>query len=188
MLNKMTDSKKNERLNSIIESRLVEMSNSIKVPKKLLIRKGRSIYGEKFYYTDSTCFKNRFRFSYYIERYSKNVIINIVEYEYEANEFYFEGTKAFDEFINTISLLLIQLKKINERNIVFSVRINDGKDIFDDDIGIHLSFFKYRNDCVDMCKSLISDSDIVVYNSQIMWYVNIEITITYLLILLYLLG
>ena len=188
MLNKMTDSKKNERLNSIIESRLVEMSNSIKVPKKLLIRKGRSIYGEKFYYTDSTCFKNRFRFSYYIERYSKNVIINIVEYEYEANEFYFEGTKAFDEFINTISLLLIQLKKINERNIVFSVRINDGKDIFDDDIGIHLSFFKYRNDCVDMCKSLISDSDIVVYNSQIMWYVNIEVTITYHLILLYLLG
>ena len=66
MLNKMTDSKKNERLNSIIESRLVEMSNSIKVPKKLLIRKGRSIYGEKFYYTDSSCFKNRFRFSYYI--------------------------------------------------------------------------------------------------------------------------
>lgn len=129
-----------KELEKILDSDYGEIS----IPKALKVRKGRSIYGEMYYYTDTNCFKERFRWKYNNMKYSKKLFDNITEFEYELNEMIFEGNNKVNKMISTIKVLLKQFEELDD-NIILFINSNSVSTNGDYEVEYSLSFIKVRS-------------------------------------------
>ncbi len=99
---------------------------------KLKVRRGRTQKNEKYWYTDSNCFKRRFRFQYYFMKYSSKIFMNISEFEYEMNEFYFSKDNDFyyfekdyyNDFVKVFCCLTEQFENIKDHNFDIVIKMN----------------------------------------------------------------
>ena len=124
------------------------------IHKNLKIHYGKSIYGESFVYTDSNCFRKKFRISYKRFKYSKELFENISKFEYEMNEFHFAGDNALLELFDTLAKLIIQLKIIENKKYMFYISIFDDCDSIDEINDFGLSFIEARTDEMETCNNL----------------------------------
>lgn len=132
----------------------MEKLNPKKIPKKIKLRKGKSVYGERMWYTDYNCWPEKTRLGYRRIKYLKDLFINVEDVEYEMNEFFVDifearynfGKDWLDDLKWLCIYLIYQMEKIEDVKFEIVIRIGDihldDKDY--PDSAIWLYFFENR--------------------------------------------